>query len=227
MKSLFLFQLLLVANIIVAQNRLDNLDWSKVSQKKVKAYIEDQVDHDLVNYADITSSCPNMSDVEGFNEHKKVYKLKNNIDSLWAAYTNANPSVTWKSRLVSFGLFFNRNTGETMYNGGKYNGADTGQVYYINLKLMAGLFNLATSFEVINIDHEKKMFEFSYVTGGKCKGRQRIILKEGANNKTYVTHQTFFSSGQKLRDRIYPFFHGKCIKKFHKNVNKFADHRLV
>ena len=52
-----------------------------------------------------------------------------------------------------------------MYCDGVYSSIDPGQIYYVNLNIFMRAYSLATAFEVLKVDNERKLFEFSYVNG--------------------------------------------------------------
>jgi hypothetical protein len=108
-------------------------------------------------------------------------------------------------------------------------GIDSGQVYFLNLKIAHGLCNIPVAFEIINIDTEKKIIEFSYIEGNKSMGVQRIKFKELDDNQIRIKHVSYFKSDSNSRDKIlYPFFHKKIVNDFHRNMRKIlaSNHRI-
>jgi hypothetical protein len=98
---------------------------------------------------------------------------------------------------------------------------DTGQVFYINLRILGGLYNLAVGLEIINIDPVNKSITYSYVKGGKSRGEQTIHFIPTIKGYTEIIHQTAFKSDSYLRDRyLYPYFHKIAINEFHRNMKK-------
>jgi hypothetical protein len=101
----------------------------------------------------------------------------------------------------------------------EYAELDTGQVFFVNLKLLRGIYNLAVGLEIITIDSQNKTIQFSYVKGGKSEGVQTIRFFETEEGSTKILHISEFRSNSHFRDkRLYPRFHKKFIYEFHENM---------
>jgi len=148
--------------------------------------------------------------------------LKELPDKVWKTYQNTSPAESWNGSMISFGLLLSKSQNTVMYNNDKYYaGIDTGQVFYVNLRIMKGLYNLAVGLEIINIDHAQRSITFSYLKGGKSQGEQTIIFKPTKKGYTEIVHMTAFKSGSFIRDRyLYPYFHKIAINEFHRNMKR-------
>ena len=62
---------------------------------------------------------------------------------------------------------YSRKNNAIVYRNDKYQGVENGQILYLNMKLLKGLYNLALAFEVIKVDSVSKIIEFSYVYPGQ------------------------------------------------------------
>ena len=84
-------------------------------------------------------------------------------------------------------------------------------VVYLNLRLMSGLINLATAFEIITIDKEHKVIEFSYLSGNDSVGKQRIQFFETTKGKTEILHTSYYKSNNIPKNYFfYPYFHTRA-----------------
>jgi hypothetical protein len=133
--------------------------------------------------------------------------------------------------MVSFGLLISKWQNTVMYRNDEYfAGIDTGQVFYVNLKIMKGLYNLAVGLEIVNIDSTNKSITFSYLKGGKSRGEQTIYFVPTRKGHTEIIHQTAFKSNSFFRDRfLYPYFHRIAINEFHRNMKKSVheNHKIL
>lgn len=204
---------------VFSQKSLQDIDMYLIPQKKVKQFITNQIQNNILHFTDVMPSCDKDDDISGYWKHEKSYKIKENIDDVWENYLTADPSDVWEGHIVSFGMLFSKITNEVVYRNEEYNHIDTGQVYYVNLKFWHGVYNLAVAFEVINVDEEHKVLEFSYVKSGISHGKQRIHFVADEKGNTRIYHDTYFRSHSNLRDRIlYPHFHKKVINEYHRNM---------
>jgi hypothetical protein len=84
---------------------------------------------------------------------------------------------------------------------------------------MKGLINIPVAFEIIDIDRKKQILEFSYIDNNKSLGKQTIQFFDNGDGRTMIVHRSYFRSKSWLRNELlYPGFHKKFIKEFHKNM---------
>jgi hypothetical protein len=124
----------------------------------------------------------------------------------------------WQGKFTSFGFAYARNNGQLFYQDETFDHLEEGQIQFLSLRYMGGIFKLNIAHELISIDEKTKRLQFCYMEYGKSQGTQIIILKE-ENGRTEVTHDTYYKSDSKFRDkRIYPFFHEKTVEALHAHV---------
>jgi hypothetical protein len=202
-----------------AQMSLYEIDIYRIPQKKVKKFIKNQLDNEIIAFSDLIPSCPDDSDLSDFSVHEKIFTVDTSIAVTWENYINANPTQSWESRIVSFGVLLHKNKHDIVYRNENYSGIDTGQVYFLNLRIFQGIYNLAVAFEVVDINMENRTIEFSYIEGGKALGRQQLKFHEMEDGSTEIIHTSSFKSESNIRDKfLYPFFHERSINQFHKNM---------
>jgi hypothetical protein len=98
---------------------------------------------------------------------------------------------------------------------------DTGQVYFFDIRLLKGIFNIPAAFEITNIDPINELVEFSYLDGNKSLGKQTIQFYDNGNGETKIIHRSYFKSESAFRDRmLYPPLHTKFIKQFHRSIKQ-------
>lgn len=226
-KFVFISCLLIPAINSFAQMTLDEIDMQKIPQRKVRAYIQGQKHINIQKFSDLIPTCCNGQDLTAFYQIEKTYLIKENINELWEKYKSVSPADLWKSKMVSFSFLYSMSDNKIMYLDGNYSGIQQGQVLYLNMKLLGGIYNLALAFEIVTVDDVNKVIEFSYVNGGKSVGKQIIQLVPTPEGYTRIIHKSFFKSNSSFRDKaLYPVFHNKATKQFHHNVQRKVEHKL-
>jgi len=216
-----LFILLLSAFSVFgfSQSRLDDIDLLKVPQKKIRHFIKNQENHNIHKFRDVKATYYAGQDTTQYQRVEKKYFIKENISKVWNCYKTTSPSESWKGKMISFGLLFDKSKNKVMYASDSFAGVDTGQVIYVNLKIMRGLYNLAVAFEIKAIDDINKAIIFCYVEGGKTSGEQLLQFVDTKNGYTEIIHSTLFRSDSRFRDKhLYRKFHLKAIDEFHRNI---------
>jgi hypothetical protein len=206
---------------------ISEIDFDKVTQKKVRNFLMEEENNGIELLTDIEPTMQTNSGTEGYRTHSKEYFLKDSLIKIWQHYIDTNPGDSWDGRKVSFGMLFSKKDNIIVYRNDRISQLDTGQVIFLNLKLMGGIANIAAVFEFITIDEAKRVIEFSYVDGNITKGKQRMEFTETAKGNTRILHTSFYKSSSSFRDRIlYPFFHDKVSNEFHRNMKKlyFSQH---
>jgi hypothetical protein len=216
------FAALLCINLpAFSQLMLDDINFDLIHQKKIRKYIEGQIQDNKHMFSEIHPSWKEGKDLSFYSKNEKKYFLKDSIQKVWKAYLSADPTRSWSGHKVSFGLLLNKYPENIYYEEDHVEGVDTGQVYYLNLKILEGCLNVPVAFEVVKVDDIDKVIEFSYLEGNKSNGVQRIEFIDLGNGCTQISHISYFKSDSHFRDRwIYPFFHKKIINEFHKNIRK-------
>jgi hypothetical protein len=219
MRKFFILFFFSTSILAYSQNSLDDIDFLKVPQKKIRSFIKNQKDHNIHKFSEVKPTFYVGQDITPYRKVEKKYFIKENINKVWDCYKSTSPSESWKGKMISFGLLLSKSDNKVMYSSDSFSGVDTGQVVYVNLRILKGLYNLAVAFEIISIDTPNKEIIFSYVEGGKSQGEQSIQFIDTKDGYTEIIHSTLFKSGSKFRDKyLYPKFHLKAINEFHKNV---------
>jgi hypothetical protein len=125
----------------------------------------------------------------------------------------------WNGHSVRFGLLISKCSNSVIYkNNPLFPDIDTGQVYFLDMRLLKGLLNVPAAFEITNIDQKQQMVEFSYIDNNTSLGKQTIQFFDNGKDCTRIVHRSYFKSESALRDDFYPCFHNKFIKEFHRNM---------
>jgi hypothetical protein len=212
------YNLILIIQAL-GQMALVDIDWEHVPQQKLHDYVLAQQSHNIQYFYELQPSSA-VADLSCYIRHKARFKIKSDPSLVWEAYKQSEPLKNWESKMVSFGFLYSRVTDSVFYLNNSPSLTE-GQILYVQLKLLKGLYKLATSFEVVTIDDENHIIQFSYIHGGKNSGLQTLQLFETKKGQTKILHTTLYKSGSFVRDRIlYKPFHRRSIALFHKNVKK-------
>lgn len=199
-----------------------DIDLNKIPQQEIKNLLDIQQKNKIFCISDIEATCSTEENLDNYFKQVRVYNLNQNIESVWMNYNEDSPDKVFNSRKLSFGLMLCKNKGNNkiIYNNGSFGKLEKGQVIYLKLKFLKGLYKMAVAFEILNVDSINKTIEFSYVKGGSnTNGKQKIQFIDCKNGKTKIIHTSYYRSNFILRDRIlYPFFHAKVTNEFHKNI---------
>ena len=199
---------------------LEEIDFARVPQKKVRQLIHEQLANNVFNLCDVKASSKVVKSFEGFHNMENIFLVNENLEAVWEKYLTISPAESWNGRIISFGLMLTKYNGSVIYNNDKggFNGMDTSQILYVNLKLM-GFYNLPVGFEITKIDSTNRIITFSYIEGGKVQGIQCLKFTSTREGFTQINHSSTFKSDSRFRDRfLYPHFHEKAITELHRNI---------
>lgn len=220
-RTLSIIFLCLWVSDLHAQDTFNTIDIKQIKQKKVRQFVRKQQKEEIVYFSELETSVNNQDELDGFLNFEKEFIIKEESDLVWGNYQYSSQTEVWDLNKISFAFLFNRNTESIVYADQDYFGLEKGQIFYLNLKILNGFYNIPVAFEVIEVDPENKLIEFSYLKGGKAEGKQSIRLEQAENGTTRIIHQSFVKSNSKIRDKyLYPYFHNKLIREFHSNMNK-------
>lgn len=206
---------------LYGQCTLDDIKLGQIKQKTIRKYVVRQIEKGKHLFCDIQPSWNKGDDLSPYNKTETTSLLNDNLQDVWQSYLSINPSKLWNNRSTSKGLMLQKKPARIFYNEDSLSHTDTGQIYFLNLKLLAGIYNLAVAFEIISIDPSERVMEFSYIKGNHSVGVQQIKFIATDDNSTKIIHTSYFKSNSHFRDKwIYPFFHKKIAMNFHKNVKK-------
>jgi hypothetical protein len=220
----------LVSIIGYSQNELSDIDLNRVPQKKIRNFIDTQIKNHVDHFSDVKASWKEGQDIKQYWQLESTYIIKDSPEKVWRLYKTVSPAVSWNGRIISFGLLLSTRSNYVMYNtDNNFSEIDTGQVFYVNLKILLGIYNLAVGLEIVSIDDVNKSIVFSYIKGGKSQGEQTVHFVGTEEGYTRIIHSTAFKSDSKFRDKfLYPYFHKKSINEFHRNImnSLLAEGRL-
>jgi hypothetical protein len=200
------------------------INLKEIPQKKVRRYIEKRSINKMDDFSAIHSSWNNNTDESAFNINEKIFNLKYKLSKVWGCYTHADPLTNWSGRKIRFGLLISKPSNSVTYRSNPSpTEIDTGQVYFLNLRIIKGLVNVPVAFEITRIDYSTQLIEFSYLDNNKSQGRQTIQFFNNPDGNTMIVHRSYFKSDSRFRDQIlYPYFHKRFINEFHRNMKKLV-----
>ena len=201
---------------------LKRINLEDIPQRKVRKYIASREIDTMHDFSSIHDSWKKGIIESDFKVNEKIFYLKYKLSDVWECYWHANPFKTWDGKSVRLELLISKSLNTVVYtNNSFFPEIDTGQVYFLNLKLMKGLFNVPVAFEIINIDPKLQIVEISYIDNNKSQGKQTIQFFDNGEGSTRIVHRSYFKSDSWLReDLFYPYFHKKFIKEFHRNMKQ-------
>lgn len=207
------------------------INLKEVHQKTVRKYITTRKIDRMHDFSLIHASWKKGTDESKFNVSEKKFFLKYRLSNVWDCYRHVNPSKTWNKQSIRLGLLISKPSNTATYTSNlSFPNLDTGQVYFLKLKLINGLLNIPVAFEITKIDFERQIFEFSYIENNKSRGKQTIQFFENGEGHTRIVHRSYFKSNSQFRDKLlYPYFHKKFIKEFHRNMKQLVrkSHYIV
>ncbi|MFT6167343.1 MAG: hypothetical protein ACJAV5_002314 [Vicingaceae bacterium] len=208
---------------------MEHIALEKIPHKRIRAFIKEQLNNDVQSVKELEVSFRHGDSIDEFNKHERSYEAQHKLEDVWRAYIKTGPNKVFKDKLVSFALMLSKqNESEVLYKEGDFSKAEIGQVYFMNLSILKGLFQMAVSYEIIEINTDKKIIDFAYIKGGKSIGFQRISFVEVNPNRTQIRHTTHYKSKSKFRDRyMYPYFHTKVLEEYHLNMIKYMGRKLA
>jgi hypothetical protein len=203
-----------------SQLSLKDLDMERIPQRKIRQYIEMQSNRDVQLLTDFKASCYSSDLISDPDSLNNTYLIKENPDSLWKIYQNKSIIESWNSKKISFGLLFSRESNHIYYGDeSEAEKIDTGQVFFINLRILGGMVHLPVGIEIVKIDEHDRSIMFSYLEGNKTLGNQIMKLESDRDGYTRIIHSSYFRSDSPFRDKhLYPFFHTRVINNLHREM---------
>jgi len=215
-----IFFVYLFTFVSFSQNLTDSLDSQHIYQKGKKRFINNKYLKNIHSFDELNPTCVDESDSDSYNYQYETFYIKGNINKIWNSYKHLSLPDIYSGHIINFGFMYSKPQKRLFYiDSNNYDGMKEGQVFFINLDLLGGLKKLIVAYEVTNIDDQNKVIQFCYIKDGVSEGSQKIILSDAENGYTKVQHNTVYKSSSKLRDKyIYPPFHKRIVKEFHKNL---------
>jgi hypothetical protein len=225
LNKIWLFIFLAFSSLSAVPQTVRIINLEEISQRKVRKYILERSIDKMSDFSSIHASCKKNIDESAFNVTEKTFYLKYKLPLVWECYSHANPVRIWNGRSVGFGLMISKHLKSATYaNNSSFAEIDTGQVFFLNIRFLKGLFNIPVAFEIINIDKKMQIVEFSYIENNKSIGKQIMQFSDDGYGNTRIDHITYFKSSSNIRDGIfYPYFHKKFIREFHGNMRQIIS----
>lgn len=220
MKYLFFFISTLYINSVYCQLSFQEIDFTRIPQRKIRHYLERQINNDIGYFSDLQPSSSNNRNSEELFTMQNSYLIKESPEIVWDTYNTADLAKAWNGKIISLGFLCSKWSDYVVYkNSTNYCSIDTGQVFFLNLRILYGMYNLPVGIQVININADAMSVTFSYLDGGKSVGTQTIQLIATDQGYTKVIHRSAFKSGSHFRDKhLYPYYHTKVLNEFHRNI---------
>jgi hypothetical protein len=199
----------------------------EIPQRRIRNYIVSRNIDKMDDFSLIHPSWNKEIIESDYKVIEKTFFLKSGLSSVWNFYQHASTFKMWNAKSIRFGLLITKCTNSVVYpKNPSCPEVDTGQVYFLNIKLMKGIFNIPVAFEIITIDQTHRIVEFSYIDNNKSRGKQSMQFFNDGEGRTRIVHRSFFKSESAFRDNfLYPYFHKKFIRGFHKNMKQLIKNQ--
>lgn len=226
---LFFVCFIVLSGIRLYGQEINSINLELIPHKKVRTYVVENEINTLVNFHSIHASWKIDTDVSDFRMHEKTFFVSERIGDVWDCYTAASPADSWNGHFVRFAMLISKQSNSVTYGSNiDFSEIDTGQVYFLDLRLLQGIFNVPVAFEIITVDSLNKIIEFSYIDGNKSQGKQVVQFLDSGDGGTQIIHKSYFKSDSRMRDGFfYPYFHTRIIKEFHRNMRKLINEMLA
>lgn len=202
-----------------AQTRLSDIDTSRIKQKSICNFLKSKMDSGVVNFEDFKPSVDAQTDTSQFDSNIHFFQLQQTQAAAWNAYLTSHPAKVWQGKIVSCGLIYSPNSKRIIFPDDKYPGLETGQIFFIEMRVLCGLVKFPVCFMVTQIDEKYHGITFSYVSSGSSKGAQTIRLTDDGKDGTKIIHSSIHQTENILRDKtLYPIYHRQALKEVHKNI---------
>lgn len=200
------------------------IDFLRIKQKSVHKLFRKNKLNTLADLSDLQSFCYDPNNGKQYRKHLKSFVIHASLDNVWRTYKTISPQETWNGAMVSFGMMYSRKQKGITFPEDTYHGIEPGQLIFLNLNLFANLAHLAVGHEVVDVYDDLRHIKICYVQNGASIGTQLIQLEKVSETETRVLHETWYTSGSWLRDKLlYPIFHTRAITEFHNNVKRKAE----
>lgn len=214
-----LITLILMTSVVHAQTQLSIIDNSRIRQKSIRNFLKDQIETGIVYFEDFHPSVTKVTDSSQFDSNIHRFQLRQTTAVAWNAYLTAHPAKVWQGKIVSCGFIYSPVSKRVIFSDDKYPGLETGQLFFIEMRVLFGLVKFPVCFMVTEINNNERTISFSYVASGTSKGSQTIRLVDNGKGETDILHSSIHQTQNQLRDKIlYPVYHRKAIKEVHKNI---------
>jgi len=198
-----------------SQTRLTDVQTDKIAYKKVKEFLQNQIDNNVVTFDQVKPSLTPDSGTHGFHVIDREYLIKDSVQKVWNYYLDNGLQNLWNSKREHFGFAYSKNTDSIYYSGNSLHDLIPGLIVYLDINLLFGIEDLAMAFEVTKVDSVQKLVEFSYIEWNGTEGKQQMFFQSTPKGHTLITHISYYKSKPKPREGIYPHVHAQLINKYH------------
>jgi len=224
-------QILLITAAIVkfdlpcnAQLELNEIDLSRISQKKVRNLVQQQSLNGSKFFVDLKPTCYSESDSSNYSFQSSSHIIKQTILKVWNKLLSLKPKEEFSGKMVSFGFLYSKKLNKLFYSDDDKQDIEEGEVLFLNLKLLGGVKNIGVALEVTKVDEINKLIQFCYLNNGMTEGTQQIQLTGNDDGNTIITQETRYRNKSKFREkRLYPLFHQKAVNEMHSNLSRLIE----
>ena len=227
LKTALIVSLCLRVNLLHAQVSIDSIDYSKIDQRKLRELLQNQQKTNIEYFSELKTSVDVRDVLFGYLHFEKEFIVKEDCEIVWDNYLFSNQTDIWDLNRISFGILVDRKTKSIVYANENHVGLQKDQIFFLNLRILNGFYNLPVAFKILSVDPDSKEIIFSYLRGGKASGKQIIRLAGTQDGYTRIVHQSYVKSDSRLRDKyLYPYFHNKLLNEFHANMRKMITRNV-
>ena len=225
LKNLLLSLLISILPVCGSALTENPIDLEKIPLKKVREYIEErEIDH-FKDFSLILASCEKETIEPGLNVCQQEFVIRHTLSRVWGGYREIDPLKAWNRKSLQFGIMISKYANSVTYPDSESPvRVETGQVYFLNLRIFGGLIKIPVAFEIINIDRRSRIVEYSYIENNKARGKHILEFFDNGDGSTRIVHRSYFKSESSFRDRyLYPVFHKKFVREFHRNMREMIE----
>jgi len=221
-RKIFLIILSGLFSLALYSQKPETIILTDIPQKNVRKYIKSRSINQMEDFSNIRPSWKKETSESDFYVIEREFYLKFKLSDVWNFYRDASTFEMWNGRFIKFGLLISKPANSVIYSGNtSFPAIDTGQVYFLDVKLLKGLLNVPLAFEITRIDPVQKIVELSYIEHNTSRGKQTLQFFDRGDGRTRIVHLSYFRSESSVRDAyLYPYFHEKFIMQFHRNMRR-------
>jgi hypothetical protein len=223
MNILKIIKLSLIGTIIIANASAQDFSPDKVSKSVQKKVME------FPDFSKYEATCISLYECMSFDTekdsftnsdyhtHVKAYKLNISKDQLFDVLENSHPKNLWQNS-ANFQMLYRASENKVFYDSSE--NIKVRKDDFITLELTPKLGpikkKMPVSFQILEINREKGILSFSYLTNNVSKGIQQLDVHSLDHNHIAITHTSRYLSGNKFRDnKLYVPFHEQFTDGFY------------
>jgi len=195
---------------------------SKTTSKKLKKMGADR----YTRFEEFELSVVGEIDPSQYRLNHMVFEIEQPLENVWNAYLSSDPKESWSGKNIQFDFAYSKRDQKVFYRDGVVPNAHEGLGVFILLKILR-VGKISAAMEISKVNAETKTIDYTYLLKNTSNGRQTIQLTDLGNGKTRLDHTTYFTSGKRWRDAIYPVIHEALIEELHENVMGEIHARII